>query len=589
MLGAALMMGSVAANAVETTVYVGYYDANNKKVSQKSYKADVTVNNDGSVTLADVLNSGKPITFSFDLLTEVGYQKEINLGGDYLLKETYEGYNDEYYYLMECKSDEYKYDADGYIDEECYATCTSTNKATDENPTEEVTTIYYPYLMGGDSYAYYYGTEAEKHADEYRLDFFVYGGSANDEGFYQLYFYFKAPEIVATDPVVPGDDVSANAVVMQPVLYVNGNWAYLDDMFSEITEDENYLTIADFLGSGKPLEFKKATDEKYIDGNKTRLQITQTNNVKVDGTTYRYLEVDGERYKFNMTAGETAYSTVRARYILNIKNSYLEEYSDDDAVKNGYRYHGYFDLRVVLASDEEPVDGDTNVETWLDLDFYFGEVEVQELELVGTEDINVYTYVANGNEWVDYAKPHQTQLEKYAGDEVAVYKIKNFLGSENDVDFSFVEPKSGEETVISISQSYLFDGDTYPYFYANDDYFTSKLNSLEGDETLSLDWLYYDSSSAVVYKYTDEEAALYNAQYNCSIVFVGYETEGWSNWMNLSFDFGSLGENSGVSNVMDDSNAPVEFYNLNGMRVENPSNGIFIRKQGNKTNKVVVR
>ncbi len=36
----------------------------------------------------------------------------------------------------------------------------------------------------------------------------------------------------------------------------------------------------------------------------------------------------------------------------------------------------------------------------------------------------------------------------------------------------------------------------------------------------------------------------------------------------------------------DNSDAPVEYYNLQGIRVDNPSNGIFIRRQGSKTTKV---
>ncbi len=43
--------------------------------------------------------------------------------------------------------------------------------------------------------------------------------------------------------------------------------------------------------------------------------------------------------------------------------------------------------------------------------------------------------------------------------------------------------------------------------------------------------------------------------------------------------------------ILDEGNAdaPVEYYNLNGVKVENPSNGIFIRRQGSKTTKVVVK
>lgn len=45
---------------------------------------------------------------------------------------------------------------------------------------------------------------------------------------------------------------------------------------------------------------------------------------------------------------------------------------------------------------------------------------------------------------------------------------------------------------------------------------------------------------------------------------------------------------SGVAEI-EDSNAPVEFFNLNGQKVSNPSNGIFIRRQGASTSKVVIR
>lgn len=46
---------------------------------------------------------------------------------------------------------------------------------------------------------------------------------------------------------------------------------------------------------------------------------------------------------------------------------------------------------------------------------------------------------------------------------------------------------------------------------------------------------------------------------------------------------------SGVSEIMFDENAPVEYFNLQGVRVANPSNGIFIVKQGNKVTKRVIR
>lgn len=47
---------------------------------------------------------------------------------------------------------------------------------------------------------------------------------------------------------------------------------------------------------------------------------------------------------------------------------------------------------------------------------------------------------------------------------------------------------------------------------------------------------------------------------------------------------------TGVENVGEENtDAPVEYYNLNGVKVDNPSNGIFIRRQGGKTTKVVIK
>lgn len=43
-----------------------------------------------------------------------------------------------------------------------------------------------------------------------------------------------------------------------------------------------------------------------------------------------------------------------------------------------------------------------------------------------------------------------------------------------------------------------------------------------------------------------------------------------------------------IEETMVDVNAPVEYYNLQGVKVANPENGIFIKKQGAKTSKVVL-
>lgn len=52
----------------------------------------------------------------------------------------------------------------------------------------------------------------------------------------------------------------------------------------------------------------------------------------------------------------------------------------------------------------------------------------------------------------------------------------------------------------------------------------------------------------------------------------------------------TLPKNAGINDiVVDDSNAPVEYFNLQGVRVDNPSNGVFIRRQGSKSEKVILQ
>lgn len=51
----------------------------------------------------------------------------------------------------------------------------------------------------------------------------------------------------------------------------------------------------------------------------------------------------------------------------------------------------------------------------------------------------------------------------------------------------------------------------------------------------------------------------------------------------------AAGEGSGVAEIETDENAPVEYYNMQGIRVSNPENGLYIVKQGNKVSKRYIK
>ena len=60
-------------------------------------------------------------------------------------------------------------------------------------------------------------------------------------------------------------------------------------------------------------------------------------------------------------------------------------------------------------------------------------------------------------------------------------------------------------------------------------------------------------------------------------------------WMLVDMVNVSSEGDAGVAGVIAEENAPVEYFNLQGVRVDNPSNGIFIKRQGSKVSKVVVK
>jgi len=71
-----------------------------------------------------------------------------------------------------------------------------------------------------------------------------------------------------------------------------------------------------------------------------------------------------------------------------------------------------------------------------------------------------------------------------------------------------------------------------------------------------------------------------------------YEDDGKTQYWNPARDFTleKWVEGSGVENIEAiDANAPVEYYNLQGVRVANPENGLYIVRQGNKAYKQVIR
>jgi len=94
----------------------------------------------------------------------------------------------------------------------------------------------------------------------------------------------------------------------------------------------------------------------------------------------------------------------------------------------------------------------------------------------------------------------------------------------------------------------------------------------------------------------DWKAANYTFTATASEMFIKFSFGGWlpddkhsQAWMGLdNVDVYDPNGVNGVNDITVDNNAPVEYFNLQGVRVANPENGLFIRRQGSKVAKVAL-
>ncbi|MCM1077728.1 MAG: DUF4957 domain-containing protein [Bacteroides sp.] len=117
-----------------------------------------------------------------------------------------------------------------------------------------------------------------------------------------------------------------------------------------------------------------------------------------------------------------------------------------------------------------------------------------------------------------------------------------------------------------------------PMTFAYNTYFNDGENLAESEAS-------YDKSGTILTTNPDfADAAAGNFTIGATTEQALYQT-GAPKWL-VPYD-----DNQSAINSIDadNSDAPVEYFNLQGIRVDNPANGIFIRRQGSKVSKVVVK
>lgn len=395
-------------------------------------------------------------------------------------------------------------------------------------------------------------------------------------------------------------------------IYVMGYYSGIEaEIETDIVklEDGSY-SVPDFLGSGAPFSFKFTKPSESM---------VPDNNIEITSPCYEEIdeEYDIDAWYLTNAEGddlECEFTSEGDTYYMVSPSVYLDEqtyvvWSETSAITNlwtGKKYDYEFNLSIsgdgYISNNPDVTDDDFDY-TYIDI--YFNGIDEESGETpeepagspqpakIAITTCNYYTY-----EYNDVVL--DTEIVKL---EDGSYSIPDFLNSGAPVSFKFKTPVASMEPEyeVEITSNVEYDPDYYCYYLLTpeDDYIECEFE-MNGKKFYMYDVdVIYDDYTNVMWSETGVINRGYDGKdYDFSYVF-NIDAEAFVAstpdvvdedfcyvWFEIYFNDP---DGSSVSAVKVENNAAVEYYNLNGVRVGNPSNGIFIRKQGADVKKVFIK
>lgn len=265
----------------------------------------------------------------------------------------------------------------------------------------------------------------------------------------------------------------AEEITLSPAVYEGGSYVDYAAQTTELTKNEDgSYTIADFLGSGKPVTF---TFEEPAWGGTSLLTI-------VNADEKDYLVYDNEKFTVSVTSESGETKQFADVWYYNDEYSYVGKVVYKDALANDYKY----DARIFLSTDNDD---------YIPVDFQFGDPEMP--AAVESYDITLVPAVSLNNKRVTCDNTFETKLLKL---EDGYYCIEDLLGSGKPMVMTIAdEPNSdGLYAIRDVNYKYK-EGSTNKYLYA-DGYFTLNLE-YNGENHVFTDPRFYQN---VKYSYTED-------------------------------------------------------------------------------------
>jgi hypothetical protein len=309
-----------------------------------------------------------------------------------------------------------------------------------------------------------------------------------------------------------------------------------------------------------------------------------------------------------------------------------------------YENSGSYDYFYVSFKIPEVQELSASVAKWAYWSYEYAEEPVSVDAIIDGSDIYLFGFLgsdfnikvtAYSNGKAKHDKAYGTYEDTFTagsfGEENSIYL---YAGEYNYDDFSYSEDEEGTKTLLG--DFYLGEnwnwyeiGITLPASYEPADAYAGKeiigivvvyndtqvYNAKAYVEDNTLVFIDLFGASDIVYTVTeaggvtteagwyptdtefDGEAEDYifiygNTKYDKTTGIVTDTLYGDTTGAEFDFQFAlpeALKATTGISDINVDENAPVEYFNLQGVRVNNPASGLFIRRQGGKAQKVVVK
>lgn len=169
------------------------------------------------------------------------------------------------------------------------------------------------------------------------------------------------------------------------------------------------------------------------------------------------------------------------------------------------------------------------------------------------------------------------------------YTIANFANTGQPLSFTtdaLVDDQNNNITFTGDNISLLADYSLAYILNSDGSYATGVVYDESGTATnLNYIYVYYGEYSTLYPEVADGVRTI-----SGSISFSGDLDSGdYASYYYAYFSFDDPNYDSIKSVTTNDEETPVEYYNMQGMRISNPENGIFIRRQGSNTSKVMIK